>query len=142
MELDGDNCVYPSPSLYIDIDVTDLTQWDPFIRRGNTIEASYEEEEEEEEESEEEESGTNQDDPDYTGSEEGERESEEGGAQEPSVHPPRSRKEEEAEAQPRQETVEGKRPLEESEGQPPQLLLGDPLRNPETPREDSNAAAT
>ncbi|GBG93499.1 hypothetical protein CBR_g72082, partial [Chara braunii] len=85
MELDGDNCFYPSPSLYLEIDVTDLTLWDPFIRRGNAIEASYEEEEEEGEESEEGESCTNQDDPDYIGSEE---EEEGRGSKEPSVHPP------------------------------------------------------
>ncbi|GBG60085.1 hypothetical protein CBR_g416 [Chara braunii] len=124
-ELDGDNCFYPSPSHYLEIDVTDLTQWDPFIRRGNAIEANYEEEEEGEE-SEEEESGTNQDDLDYIGSKEEESGSEEGGAQEPSVHPPRSGEEEEAEAQRRQETEEGKRSVEESEGPPPQLLLGHP----------------
>ncbi|GBG90439.1 hypothetical protein CBR_g50686 [Chara braunii] len=78
-ELDGDNCFYPSPSLYFEIDVTDLTLWDPFVRRGNALGASNddddddddeEEEEEEEEESEEEESGTDRDDPDYIGSEE------------------------------------------------------------------------
>ncbi|GBG87708.1 hypothetical protein CBR_g45862 [Chara braunii] len=107
-ELDGDNCIYPSPSLYFEIDVTNLTQWDPFIQRGNAIEANYEEKEEGEE-SEEEELGTNQDDPDYIGSEEEESGSEEGGAQEPSVHPRRSREEEKVETQRRRETAEGKR---------------------------------
>ncbi|GBG78562.1 hypothetical protein CBR_g27786 [Chara braunii] len=141
MELDADNCFYPSPSLYLEIDVTDLTHWDPFIRRGNAIEASYEEEEEGEK-SEEEELGTNQDDPDDIGSEEEESRSEEGGAQEPSVHSPRSREEEKAEAQRRRETAEDKRSVEESEGPPPQLLSGDPSLNPEPPREDSNGAAT
>ncbi|GBG63971.1 hypothetical protein CBR_g39976 [Chara braunii] len=68
-ELDGNNCFYPSPSLYLEIDVTDLTLWDPFIRRGNAQGAGdedeeEEEEEDEEEEEEEEESGTDRDDPD------------------------------------------------------------------------------
>ncbi|GBG73172.1 hypothetical protein CBR_g12890 [Chara braunii] len=53
-EMDGDNCFYPSPSLYLEIDVTDLTLWDPFIRRGNAIDASYEVEDEGEESEEEE----------------------------------------------------------------------------------------
>ncbi|GBG82126.1 hypothetical protein CBR_g34407 [Chara braunii] len=131
-EMDGDNCFYPSPSLYLEIDVTNLT-W-----RGNAIEAGYEDEEEEEgEESEEEEAGTDQDDPDYSGSEE-----EEGsGSEEPSSHPPRSKEEEEVEAQRRREKAEGKRLIEESERLPPQLLLGDSSLNPEPPREESDGAA-
>ncbi|GBG88487.1 hypothetical protein CBR_g47957 [Chara braunii] len=94
-ELDGDNCFYPYPSLYLEIDVTDLTLWDPFIRRENVLGASdeeeeeeeekeEEEEEEEEEESEEEESGTDRDDPDYIGFEE---EEEERGTGEPRSRP-------------------------------------------------------
>ncbi|GBG92336.1 hypothetical protein CBR_g55216 [Chara braunii] len=70
-ELDEDNYLYPSQSLYLEIDVTDLTLWDPFVRGGNPQGASdEEEEEEEEEEAEEEESGTDPDDPDYIGSKE------------------------------------------------------------------------
>ncbi|GBG71355.1 hypothetical protein CBR_g8774 [Chara braunii] len=98
-KLDGDNCFYPSPSLYLEIDVTNLTLWDPFVRRGNALGAS-DEEEEEEEETEEEESGTDQDDPDYIGSgEENEATGEESGSEEPSGRPKRSKEEEEAEAQ-------------------------------------------
>ncbi|GBG74096.1 hypothetical protein CBR_g17807 [Chara braunii] len=110
-ELDGDNCFYPSPGLYLKIDIIDLTLWDPFIRRGNTKEAGFEDEEEEEEEgeeSEEEKSGTDRDDPDYIGIEE---EEEKSGSEESSSHPPRSKEEEEVEAQRRREKVEGKQPV-------------------------------
>ncbi|GBG82865.1 hypothetical protein CBR_g36391 [Chara braunii] len=71
-KLDGDNYFYLSPSLYLNIDVTDLTLWDPSVRRGNALGASdeEEEEEEEEEESEEEEPSADRDDHDYIGSEE------------------------------------------------------------------------
>ncbi|GBG81436.1 hypothetical protein CBR_g32113 [Chara braunii] len=134
-ELDRDNCFYPSPSLYLDIDVTDLTLWDPFVWRGNALEAD---DEEEEEESGEEESGTDRDNPDYIGSEE---EEEESGSGESSSRPPRSKEEEEAEAQRGGEKAEGKRPVEESERPPPQLLLGDPSLNAKPPREESDGAA-
>ncbi|GBG88173.1 hypothetical protein CBR_g46662 [Chara braunii] len=98
-ELDGDNCLYTSLSLYLEIGVTDLTLWDPFVRRGNALGAS-DEEEEEEEEAEEEESDTDQDDPDYIGSgEEEDVTGEESGSGESSGRPRQSEEEEEAEAQ-------------------------------------------
>ncbi|GBG58920.1 hypothetical protein CBR_g24271 [Chara braunii] len=59
-ELDGDNtdkCYYPSSGHYLAIDVTDLTLWDPIIRRveveGVVDDAEKEREEESEEEEEE-----------------------------------------------------------------------------------------
>ncbi|GBG73192.1 hypothetical protein CBR_g12910 [Chara braunii] len=136
-ELDGDYCLYPSPSLYLEIDVTDLTLWDPFVRRGNALGAS-DEEEEEQEEAKEEESGTDQDDPDYIRSgEEKEVTGEESGSGEPSCRPRQSKEEEEVEDYWRREKAEGKRPVGEPERSPPQLLLGDPSLNPEPPHEES-----
>ncbi|GBG74475.1 hypothetical protein CBR_g18885 [Chara braunii] len=62
-EIDEDNCFYPSQALYLEIDVTDLTFWDPIARQNiaqdEEIRGSDEEEEEEESSSEE------RDDPDY-----------------------------------------------------------------------------
>ncbi|GBG85645.1 hypothetical protein CBR_g40374 [Chara braunii] len=111
-ELDGDNCFYPSPSLYLEIDVTDLTLWDSFVRQGNALRASDEEEEEEDEE-EEEESSTDQDDPDYIESGEEEEATGEGsGSGKSSDHLRRNKEEEEAEAQRRREKAEGKRSVE------------------------------
>ncbi|GBG88201.1 hypothetical protein CBR_g46689 [Chara braunii] len=49
-ELDGDNCYYPSKGAFVVIDVTDLSLWDPHIRRVNVGETSEEAGEEEEEE--------------------------------------------------------------------------------------------
>ncbi|GBG66667.1 hypothetical protein CBR_g66802 [Chara braunii] len=65
-EIDGDNCYYPSSGHYLVIDVTDLTFWDPIIRRG---EERQEESEEEEGEEEEENSKTESDHPDDNESE-------------------------------------------------------------------------
>ncbi|GBG90692.1 hypothetical protein CBR_g51136 [Chara braunii] len=63
MEIDEDNCLYPSQVLYLEIDVTDLTFWDPIARQNavqdEEIGGADEEEEEEEPSSEE------RDDPDY-----------------------------------------------------------------------------
>ncbi|GBG67833.1 hypothetical protein CBR_g954 [Chara braunii] len=62
-EIDEDNCLYPSQVLYLEIDITDLTFWDPIVRqnaaRDEEIGGADEEEEEEEPSSEE------RDDPDY-----------------------------------------------------------------------------
>ncbi|GBG88063.1 hypothetical protein CBR_g46432 [Chara braunii] len=33
-EIDEDNCLYPSQALYLEIDVTDLTFWDPIARQN------------------------------------------------------------------------------------------------------------
>ncbi|GBG60991.1 hypothetical protein CBR_g18587 [Chara braunii] len=142
-ELDGDNCFYPSPSLYLEIDVADLTLWDRFIRRGNA-QGVGDGDDKEEEEAEEEESGTDRDDPEYICSEEEEEATGEGsGSGEPSGRPRRSKEEEEAEAQRRREKAKGKRPVEKSERPPPHPLLDDPSLNPEPPHEESegNGAA-
>ncbi|GBG76034.1 hypothetical protein CBR_g21274 [Chara braunii] len=53
---------------------------------------------------------------------------------EPCDRPRRSEEEEEAEVQRQREMAERKRPIEE--GPPPELLLGDPSLNPESPREE------
>ncbi|GBG70861.1 hypothetical protein CBR_g8161 [Chara braunii] len=62
-EIDEDNCLYPSQTLYLEIDVTDLTFWDPIAKQNilhdEEIRGANEEEEEEEPSSEE------RDDPDY-----------------------------------------------------------------------------
>ncbi|GBG91372.1 hypothetical protein CBR_g52259 [Chara braunii] len=62
-EIDADNCLYPSQALYLEIDVTDLTFWDPIARQNvaqdEEIRGADEEEEEEVPSSEE------RDDPDY-----------------------------------------------------------------------------
>ncbi|GBG67884.1 hypothetical protein CBR_g1003 [Chara braunii] len=63
MEIDEDNCLYPSQPLYLEIDITDLTFWDPIARQNvaqdEEIRGADEEEEEEEPANEE------RDDPDY-----------------------------------------------------------------------------
>ncbi|GBG71285.1 hypothetical protein CBR_g8707 [Chara braunii] len=75
-EIDEGNCYYPSSCHYLVIDMTDLTLWDPIIRRvemeGVADDAEAEEEREEESEEEEEDSGAEVDDPDYHESEESE----------------------------------------------------------------------
>ncbi|GBG75584.1 hypothetical protein CBR_g20215 [Chara braunii] len=53
-ELDGDHCCYPSEGAYLVIDETDLSFWDPLIRRVDVGETNEEAEEEEEEAAEEE----------------------------------------------------------------------------------------
>ncbi|GBG82209.1 hypothetical protein CBR_g34491 [Chara braunii] len=62
-EIDEDNCLYPSQALYLEIDVTDLTFWDPIARRNAAQDEEIGEAEEEEEE--EEPSGEERDYPDY-----------------------------------------------------------------------------
>ncbi|GBG77887.1 hypothetical protein CBR_g25819 [Chara braunii] len=62
-EIDEDNCLYSSQALYVEIDVTDLTFWDPIARQN----AAHDEEigGEDKEEEEEEPSSEERDDPDY-----------------------------------------------------------------------------
>ncbi|GBG78336.1 hypothetical protein CBR_g26365 [Chara braunii] len=102
MEIDEDNCLYPSQALYLDIDVTDLTFWDPIARQNvaqdEEIGGADEEEEEEEPSSEE------RDDPDYV------PESEAGIADESSQ--PRDENEEEEEVEPDEEEEEGNKQAE------------------------------
>ncbi|GBG71354.1 hypothetical protein CBR_g8773 [Chara braunii] len=117
-------------ALFLEIDVTNLTVWDPIIRQGN---ARQEEQEEEEESSE------DSDDPDHIQEEEEDKEEEESAGEEevaggPSQQPERSREEEEAGARKRLEKAEGKRPVEERS--PPDLSLGNPWLDPEPPKED------
>ncbi|GBG79370.1 hypothetical protein CBR_g29518 [Chara braunii] len=73
-ELDGDNCYYPSSGHYLVIDVTDLTLWDPVIRRvkvgGEANDEEVEEEGEEESDREEGDSEAGSDELDYHESEE------------------------------------------------------------------------
>ncbi|GBG88361.1 hypothetical protein CBR_g47059 [Chara braunii] len=74
-ELDGDNCYCPSSGHYLAIEVTDLTLWDPIIRRVEVEGVADDAEEEREEESEEEEkedSEVETDDTDHHESEESE----------------------------------------------------------------------
>ncbi|GBG89199.1 hypothetical protein CBR_g48907 [Chara braunii] len=132
-ELDDDNYVYQSQAPFLEIDVTDLTLWDPIVRRGNARQREEESEDEKEEESSE-----DRDDPDYVQGkeeedEEGEPAEEEGVAGEPSQQLGRSKEEEEAEARKCVEKVEG-RPI--TKGPPPDLLLGNPWIDPEPPKEE------
>ncbi|GBG85540.1 hypothetical protein CBR_g40178 [Chara braunii] len=116
-EIDEDKCLYPSQALYLEIDVTDLTFWDPIARRNaaqdEEIGGADEEEEEEEPSSEE------HDDP--------EREAGiAGGSGQPST---KNEGEEELRKRKRQETPEGKRPTTNDP------FIGDPWRDPEPPKE-------
>ncbi|GBG66095.1 hypothetical protein CBR_g55438 [Chara braunii] len=49
-EIDEDNCLYPSQALYLEIDVTDLTFWDPIARTNAAQDEEIGGAEEEEEE--------------------------------------------------------------------------------------------
>ncbi|GBG90230.1 hypothetical protein CBR_g50408 [Chara braunii] len=103
---------------------------------------------------EEEESEVGSDDPDYHESEDTESEEAssgreeyeegEGGSGELSGPAELRREEKEVVAQRRRAATEGKWPIEESEGPPPQLLQGDPMLNPELPQEEieRNGGAT
>ncbi|GBG75579.1 hypothetical protein CBR_g20210 [Chara braunii] len=172
-KLVGDHYCYPSEGAYLVINVTDLSFWDPLIRRVNVGETSEEAEEEEkeaveeeieeddhlqykegEETPEEEESEAESDDPDYhdskdVGSEEAssewkETEEEEAGSGESSDPDKLSREERKVVPQRKRTAAEGKRPIEESRGPPPQLLQGDPTLNPKLPQEEAkrNGGAT
>ncbi|GBG79684.1 hypothetical protein CBR_g29949 [Chara braunii] len=96
-KIDEDNCLYPSQALYLEIDVTDLTSWDPIARQNaaqdEEIGGADEEEEEQEPSSE------KRDDPDYV------PESEAGITDESSQ--PRDDNEEEEEVEPHEEEEEG-----------------------------------
>ncbi|GBG65356.1 hypothetical protein CBR_g50718 [Chara braunii] len=96
-EIDEDNRFYPSQALYLEIDVIDLTFWDPIASQNTTEDEEIggaDEEEEEEEPSREE-----RDDPDYI------PESEAGIANESSQ--PREKNEEEKKVEPDGEEEEG-----------------------------------
>ncbi|GBG60743.1 hypothetical protein CBR_g12481 [Chara braunii] len=140
-ELDGDPCYYPSEGAYLVINVTNLSFWDPLIRRVNVGETSEEAGEEEgevveeeieeddhlqytegEETPEEEESEAESDDSDYHESEDAELEEvisereeseEEGGSGESSGPDELSKEEKEVVAQRRRAATEGKRAIEE-----------------------------
>ncbi|GBG83392.1 hypothetical protein CBR_g37106 [Chara braunii] len=129
----------PHKTLFLEIDVTNLTVWDPIIGRGN------ERQEEEGEENEEEESSEDSEDPDYIQEEEEDREgeeptTEEEGAGGPSQQPEGSREEEEARARKRLEKTEEKRPVEERSL--PDLSLGNLWLDPEPPKEDEGNDGT
>ncbi|GBG70110.1 hypothetical protein CBR_g5741 [Chara braunii] len=152
-EIDEDNCLYPSQALYLEIDVTDLTFWDPIARQNvvqdEEIRGADEEEKDEEPSSEE------RDDSDYVPEREAgiADESNQPQAQDEGVEP----EEEEGsglsgsecevfEAEVRdaarerarerrkrkcQETTEGKRPATNVSSVDPSI--GDPWRDPEPP---------
>ncbi|GBG72704.1 hypothetical protein CBR_g12271 [Chara braunii] len=157
-ELDEWNYYLASRGVYLTPDVTDLSTWDPLVRRvpeGQTSEEAKEEEEEEFEESTEEEE--RDDDPDYRESEaevlgeavsgedneEQEDDSEEETGEEEATSTDSSeaakltREEQEAEDRKWWEKVEGKRSIEDS-GPPLQLLQGNHALNPEPPREEDD----
>ncbi|GBG81109.1 hypothetical protein CBR_g31785 [Chara braunii] len=131
MEIDEDNCLYPSQALYLEIDVTDLTFWDPIARRNAAQDEEIGRTEEEEEEVEP--SGEERDDPDYV-PERGTRIT--SGSGQPSK---KNEEEEEQRKRKRQETTEGKRPMTNiSPIGPP---IGDPWRDPEPPEEEYDGTA-
>ncbi|GBG61272.1 hypothetical protein CBR_g19804 [Chara braunii] len=131
-ELDGDNIYLPSSGDYLVIDVTDITLWDPIIRR---VEVGAGEEEERENTNEEEDSDARSDDPDYRESEE--TGSEGSGSDESGSSGGRSEEEDEAAAQRRREKAEGKHPVQDSDESDERLLQDDPACNPEPPQEES-----
>ncbi|GBG68786.1 hypothetical protein CBR_g3326 [Chara braunii] len=133
-ELDGDNIYLPSSSDYLVIDVTDITLWDPIIRRAEVgaEEEVDEEKEEREDPNKEEESEASSDDPDYHESEEDG--SEESGLDESGSCGERSKEEDEAAAKRGQERAEWKRPVQDSDVW---LLQDDPAHRPEPPQEVS-----
>ncbi|GBG89000.1 hypothetical protein CBR_g48610 [Chara braunii] len=150
-ELDEGSYYLPSRGMFLTVDVTDLSTWDPLFRRspeGQTSEEVEEEEEEESEESAEEEEQN--DDPDYRESDDevlgevgsGEdNEEQEDDSEEEATSTDSSEateltgEEQEAEDQKRREKAEGKPPVEDL-GPPPQLLQGNPALNPEPLQEE------
>ncbi|GBG66418.1 hypothetical protein CBR_g61462 [Chara braunii] len=157
-ELEGNGYYLPSRDVYLIVDVTNLSTWDPLIRRvpiGETSEEAGEEEEESEEGDhlqytegettpEEEESGAESDDPDYRESEHaesegassgrvesGEEEGESGGSSGPDEL---SREERGVAAQRVRAAAEGKWSIEGSDGPPP--LQDDLAHNPKPSREE------
>ncbi|GBG92708.1 hypothetical protein CBR_g56847 [Chara braunii] len=130
-EIDEDNCLYPSQALYLEIEVTDLTFWDPIARRNTTQDEEIggaEEEEEEEEPSSEE-----CDDPDYVS------ERETGIASGSSQPRKKNKEEEEQRKRKRQETAEGKRPATNVSLIDPSI--GDLWCDPESPIEEDDRTA-
>ncbi|GBG68965.1 hypothetical protein CBR_g3664 [Chara braunii] len=147
-EIDEDNCLYPSQALYLEIDVTDLTFWDPIARQNaaqdEEIGGAGEEEEEEEPSSEE------RDDPDYVleseagiadeSSQPRNEEVEEGNEQaesdfegfEAEVRDAARERAQEHRKRKRQETAEGKRPATNDPS------IGDPWRDQEPPEEEDD----
>ncbi|GBG75723.1 hypothetical protein CBR_g20974 [Chara braunii] len=124
-KIDEDNCLYPSQALYLEIDVTDLTFWDPIARRNAAQDEEIEGAEEEEEE--EEPSGKERDDPDYVPERETRIAS---GSGQPSK---KNEEEEEQRKRKRQETAEGKRPT--TNVSPVDPSIEDPWRDSEPPEE-------
>ncbi|GBG62143.1 hypothetical protein CBR_g29342 [Chara braunii] len=161
-EIDEDNCLYPSQALYLEIDVTDLTFWDPIARQNiaqdEEIRGANEEEEEEEPSSEE------RDDPDYVPEREAgiadeshqpqvkdegvESKEEEGsglsGSEcegfEAEVRDAARERARERRKRKRQETTEGKRPATDVSSVDP--TIGDPWRDPEPPEEEDDGTTT
>ncbi|GBG83686.1 hypothetical protein CBR_g37487 [Chara braunii] len=159
-EIDEDNCLYPSQALYLEIDVTDLTFWDPIARQNiaqdEEIRGADEEEEEEESSSEE------RDDPDYVPEREAgiadesnlsqvkdegvESEEEEGsglsGSEckgfEAEVRDTARERVRERRKRKHQETAEGKRPATDVFFVDPSIR--DPWRDPEPPEEEDDGA--
>ncbi|GBG81617.1 hypothetical protein CBR_g32609 [Chara braunii] len=157
-KIDEDNCLYPSQALCLEIDVTDLTFWDPIARQNvaqdEEIRRADEEEEEEEPSSEE------RDDPDYVPDREagiadksnqpqaqdegGEPEEEEGsglsGSEcegfEAEVRDVARKRVLERRKRKRQETAEGKQPATDVSSVDPSI--GDPWRDPEPPEEEDD----
>ncbi|GBG92343.1 hypothetical protein CBR_g55223 [Chara braunii] len=119
----------PSAGAYLHVDITDLSTWDPLIRRAPTGETSGEEEGDDEKEASAEEEDRKSD-PDYRGSKdeeleeagsEEEADEEENASRDSNELAELTREEREAAAQRRREAAEGKRPIMES-GPPSQLL--------------------
>ncbi|GBG83394.1 hypothetical protein CBR_g37108 [Chara braunii] len=157
MEIDEDNCLYPSQALCFEIDVTDLTFWDPIARQNIAQDEEIRGAEEEEEPSSEE-----RDDPDYVPEKETgianesnqpqvkddrvESEEEEGsrlsGSEcegfEAEVHNAARERARERRKRKRQETTEGKRPAIDVSSVDP--LIGNPWRDPEPPKEEDDGA--
>ncbi|GBG82525.1 hypothetical protein CBR_g34901 [Chara braunii] len=165
-KIDEDNCLYPSHVLYLEIDVTDLTFWDPIARRNAAQDEEIGEAEQEEEE--EEPSGEERDDPDYVpereaGIADGLSQPRETNEEEEQVEPDDEEEEsEQAESEyegfeakvrdaareraqgqrkwKRQETAQGKRPA--INFSPVDPSIGDPWCDPEPPEEEDNGTTT
>ncbi|GBG91893.1 hypothetical protein CBR_g53952 [Chara braunii] len=161
-EIDEDNCLYSSQALYLEVDVTDLTFWDPIARQNvaqdKEIRRADEEEEEEESSSEE------RDDPDYVPDKEAgtANESNQPRAQDEGVEPEEDKGSglsgsecEGFEAEVRdaerkrarewrkrkhQETAEGKRPATDVSSV--DLSIGEPWRDPELLEEEDDGTTT
>ncbi|GBG58772.1 hypothetical protein CBR_g172 [Chara braunii] len=126
-EIDEDNCLYPSQALYLEIDVTDLTFWDPIARRNAAQDEEIGEADEEEEE--EEPSSEERDDPDYV------PEREAGIAGGSSQSQEKNEEEEEQRKRKRRETAERKQPTANVSS------IEDPWRDPEPPEEEDDGTA-